>query len=100
MADELLVDTGLLRAAAAIADDAARLFAGAGGRDEGCRLTDDSLGTSPAAREVVHSASRRVREALEVARRMADASTQTAARMGDVAASFERMESMIGRPPR
>ncbi len=100
MTETLVVDTGALRAAASSLDDASTLFARGTGRREGCPLTDQSLGGSAVAREVVAAASRRVLQAVEAAALFAGASAQTAARVRNAATSFEIAESAAGGPPR
>lgn len=98
MTGELLVDTGLLRAAADMLDDACILFAQGAGRHESSPLTDDSLGRSPVAREVIESASRRVLEAMDASSRIAEAAGFTADRIRAAAASFDRAEAAIAAP--
>lgn len=98
MTGELLVNTALLRMAAEILDDAGILFAQGAGRHEGSPLTDDSLGRSAVAREVIESASRRVLEAMDASGRIAEAAGFTADRVRAAAASFETAEAMIGAP--
>lgn len=97
---ELMVDTALLRAAAHAVEDAAASFAAAGGRAQGCRLTDDSLGCSAVAREVVEASIRRVQQAVQVTRMAADAASGVSGRVCTVAAVFERLESAIPVPHR
>ncbi len=100
MTGELSVDTALLRVAADTLEDACGEFSRGAGRHEGCPLTDDSLGHSAVAREVVASAGRRVEEALQAAALCAAAASQTAARVRGAAASFELVEAAAGGPPR
>jgi hypothetical protein len=96
----LTVDTALLRAAASTVEDAAATFAAAGGRSLGSPLTDESLGRSPVAREVVEASARRVQHAVQATRSAADAAAGTAVRIRTVAAVFDRLESALPVPPR
>ena len=100
MTGELTVDTGLLRAAADGIEDVSRLFGSVGGRQEGCPLSDHSLGNSAVAREVVASAGRRVLQARQVAAALADASALSAEQIRVAAAAFERLEASIVPRPR
>ena len=95
---ELAVDTALLKAAANAVDDASATFAAAGGKAVGCRLTDDSLGRSAVAREVVAASARRVQQALQATRIAADEASGVAVRIRTVAAVFDRLESALPVP--
>lgn len=97
---ELMVDTALLRAAANAVEDAAESFAAVGGKALGCRLTDDSLGRSAVAREVVQASARRVQQAVQASRMSADEASGAAVRLRTVAAVFDRLESTMPVPPR
>ncbi len=97
---ELTVDTALLGAAASAVENAAAAFTAAGGKALGSRLTDDSLGRSAVAREVVEASARRVQQAVQATRLAADEATVTAARIRTVAAVFDRLESALPVPPR
>lgn len=97
---DLVVDTALLKAAAGSVEDASAAFAAVGGRAQGCRLTDDSLGRSAVAREVVDAAARRVQQAVQATRIAADAASGVAVRIRTVAAVFDHVESAIPAPPR
>ncbi len=98
MASELQVDTELLRRAAAVLDTASDRFSHGAGRHEGCPLTDDSLGRSAVAREVVGSAARRVLESIELSGQMAAASARSAERIRAVATAFAAVESILAAP--
>ncbi|MGS0684202.1 hypothetical protein ACVBEQ_03405 [Nakamurella sp. GG22] len=97
---DLVVDTALLKAAAGAVEDASTAFAAVVGKALGCRLTDDSLGRSAVAREVVDAAARRVQHALQASRIAADAASGVAVRIRTVAAVFEQLESAMPVPPR
>jgi hypothetical protein len=100
MSTDLAVQTALIRQAADVLEDASTTFA-AGGLASSCPLLHDgSLGPSAAAREVAGAASRRVEQALEVARLLADHASQTSARLRAAAAAFEAAESSAMAPPR
>ena len=100
MSADLTVETDLIRQAAAVLDEASTTF-DAGGQANICSpLHDGSLGPSAVAREVAGAASRRVEQALEAARLLADHATQTADRLRAAAAAFEAAESSAIRPPR
>ena len=97
---ELMVDTTLLIAAANAVEDASVSFGAVGGKALGCRLTDDSLGRSAVAREVVEASARRVQQAVQAARMAADEAAGVAVRIRTVAAVFDRLESTMPVPPR
>jgi hypothetical protein len=98
---DLTVQTALLRHAADVLDQASTAFGGhATGDTARCPLTDESLGRSAAAREVVESASRRVPQATEATRRLAVLAADTAGRLRTAAAAFESAESAAIAPPR
>ena len=80
-------------------DEASTTF-DAGGRATICSpLHDGSLGPSSVAREVARAASRRVEQALEAARLLAEHANRTADRLRAAAAAFEAAEaSAIGAP--
>lgn len=97
---ELTVDTGLLMSVADAVEDAASSFGAVGGSAMGCRLTDDSLGRSAVAREVVAASARRVQQVFQATRMAADAAHETAARIRTAAAVFDRLESAMPVPHR
>jgi len=98
---DLTVQTALLRHAADVLDDASTAFGGnAPGDAARCPLTDEGLGRSAAAREVVESASRRVPQAVEATRRLGVLAADTAGKLRTVAAAFETAESAAIAPPR
>jgi hypothetical protein len=100
MSTDLAVQTALIRQAADVLDDATTTF-GAGGLASSCALLHDgSLGPSAAAREVATAATRRVEQALEVARLLADHASETSGRLRAAAAAFEAAESSAMAPPR
>ncbi len=100
MSTDLAVDTALIRQAADLLDQASSTFV-AGGQASICsRLSDGSLGPSAAAREVVSAASRRVEQALEAARLLADRASETSGRLRAAATAFEAAESSAIAPPR
>jgi hypothetical protein len=100
MSADLTVETDLIRQAAAVLEDASTTFT-AGGQASICSpLHDGSLGPSAVAREVASAASRRVEQALEAARLLAQHANQTADRLRDAAAAFEAAETSATRPPR
>ncbi len=97
---DLVVDTALLKVAAGTVDDASSAFAAVGGKATGCRLTDDSLGRSAVAREVVDAAASRVQQALQASRLASEAASGVAVRIRAVAAVFDQLESAMPVPPR
>jgi hypothetical protein len=100
MSTDLAVETALIRQAADMLDVASSTFV-AGGQASICsRLNDGSLGPSAAAREVVSAASRRVEQALEAARLLADRASETSGRLRAAATAFEAAESSAIAPPR
>ena len=100
MSADLTVETDLIRQAAAVLDEASTTF-DTGGQTSLCSpLHDGSLGPSALAREVAGAASRRVEQALEAARLLADQASQTAVGLRATATAFEAAESSGTRPPR
>jgi hypothetical protein len=97
---DLTVETALIRQAAAVLDEASTTFA-TGGQSSICPLLHDgSLGRSAAAREVASAASRRVEQALEAARLLAEHAHDAAVGLRAAAAAFEAAESFAIAPPR
>jgi len=100
MSADLTVETTLIRQAAAVLDEASSNFA-AGGQASICPLLHDgSLGRSAVAREVAGAATRRVEQALEAARLLADHARDAAIGLRAAAAAFEVAESLAIAPPR
>ncbi len=101
MTTDLTVDTALIRRAAAMLDDAAHAYRG---QDSGevlrCPLTDTSLGSSAAGREVVDAAARRVIEAVDGARALALRVEAAAEKLRSSAQGFDDTEGSVGRGPR
>jgi hypothetical protein len=101
MTVDLAVETSLIRLAADVLDDASTaLTPGAAGDQLHCPLVDDSLGNSALGREVVDAASRRVIQATDAARRLAELVTDAASKLRTAAAAFEAAESTAIAPPR
>lgn len=101
MAQDLEVDTTLIRQAADILDDAALTFGDKSGDGElNCPLNDASLGPTALGREVVAGASKRVRQAAEAADRLGLLSSDTASKLRTSANAFEQAESRAIAGPR
>jgi hypothetical protein len=101
MAVDLEVDTGLLRQAADVLDDASALFDGRTSPDIAeYPLTDASLGNSAVAREVVAAAARRVAQAIESAVLLAALATGGAEKLRSAATAFAASETAIAGQPR
>jgi len=97
----LTVDTSLLRRAAEIMDHAAVAYRG----DGTCEvfrspLSDTSLGSSAAGREVVTTASRRVAEAIDGAQALALKVAAAAEKLRETAHHFELAEDSAIPGPR
>ena len=98
---DLTVDTPLLRRAAEIVDHAAVAYRG----DGTCEvfrspLSDTSLGSSAAGREVVATASRRVAEAIDGAQALALRVATAAEKLRETAHHFELAEDSAIPGPR
>jgi hypothetical protein len=101
MAQDLEVETTLIRQAADVLDDAARTFAGdAGGGELTCPLSDGSLGPTALCREVAGAAARRVQQAAAAAGHLSLLASDTADKLRTSATAFEHAESSVIAGPR
>jgi hypothetical protein len=101
MAQELAVNTPLVRRAADVLDDVSQVLSVGGPRNHlMCPLTEHSLGASAVAREVVDAASRRVPQATEATTQLGQAAMAIAEQLRITAAAFEALESAAIVPPR
>ena len=100
MTVDVAVETSLIRQAADVLDDASAVLTPAGADGLNCPLTDGSLGSSALGREVVGAATRRVIQATDAARRLAELIADAAGKLRTAAAAFEAAESAAIAPPR
>lgn len=98
---DLTVDTQMIRRAAEIVDHAAEAYRGDGTCEVfRCPLSDTSLGTSAAGREVVAAAGRRVLEAVHGAQALALRAATAAEKLRAAARQFELAEASAIPGPR
>lgn len=100
MTVDLTVETSLIRQAADVLDDASTVLAPATVGDLSCPLVDGSLGYSAVGREVVGAAARRVIQATDAARRLAELVNDAAIKLRTAAAAFEAAETTAIAQPR
>lgn len=91
----LAVDTDAIRRAADVVEQAAVGFDGVG-RDDSSPLTDGSLGSTDAARDVVTAAGQGLARAHDAARGLAGRTRTVAGAMRTAATTFDLAESTIG----